>query len=439
MLKSDDKVVIKHSAAVQVSNTITLWQRKAWNVLLANAYDRLPKQDTFEVSIRDLADVLKFDSKNLKFLKDNIKQMIGCVVEWDLLEKSGDWEAYGLLSSAKIVKGNTLEYTYNSELKKKLFSPKTYAKIGLRMQSRFTRKHALALYELCVDFFISKYGKGETPWISVEDFKKLMGVANEKHYADFKNLNRYVIRVSVEEINSKSDLFVQVAYRRKVRTVSDVKFLITPNPNENNLLHKLTVIDEATRQNDLPFEETNHLNFLRQRMAEYGISEKVIDDLVREKKGDTELIEAALDNVDIKIRANKIRDTVAGYAVEVIRSFNPEKSLKEKLIAQEKVVAEKIARVAKEQEDLRMKIDSDYFEYRNRIVMNHMESLTEQKRKTVLEIFEDGLNNTQRNMYKDGGLERASMRQLFNQHIIDRYLAGKVESKEKFSEKYQPE
>lgn len=439
MLKSDNKVVIKHSAAVQVSNNMTLFQRKAWNVLLANAYDRLPKQDTFEVSIRDLADVLKFDSKNLKFLKDNIKQMIGCVVEWDLLEKTGDWEAYGLLSSAKIVSGNVLQYSYNSELKKKLFNPKTYAKIGLRMQSMFKKKHSLALYELCVDFYIEKFVRGETPWISVEDFKKLMGVANEKHYVDFKNLGRDLIRVSVEEINSISDLFVQVAYQRTARTISAIKFKITPNPNENNLLHKLTVVDEATRQSDLPFEETDHMAFLRQRMAEYGISEKVIDDLIHEKKGDTELIEAALDNVDIKIRANKIRDTVAGYAVEVIRSFNPEKGLKEKLIAQEKVASEKIAQAAKEQENLRMKIDSDYFEYRTRIVMNHMESLTEQKRKTVLEIFEDGLNNTQRNMYKDGGLERASMRQLFNQHIIDRYLAGKVESKEKFSAKYQPE
>jgi hypothetical protein len=31
------KEVIKHSAAVQIQNNITLLQRRAWNVLLANA------------------------------------------------------------------------------------------------------------------------------------------------------------------------------------------------------------------------------------------------------------------------------------------------------------------------------------------------------------------------------------------------------------------
>lgn len=437
MLKSDDKVVIKHSAAVQISNQITLFQRKAWNVLLANAYDRLLKQDTFEVSIRELADVLEFDSKNLKFLKDNIKQLIGCVVEWDLLEKSGNWEGYGLLSNAKILNGNILQYSYDIELKKKLYKPSTYAKIGLGMQSRFTRKHALALYELCVDFFIEKYVKGETPWISIDDFKKLMSVANEKHYAEFKNLNRYVIGVSVEEINSKSDLFVQVAYQRTARTVSAVKFMITPNPNKNNLLHKLTVVDEVTRQNDLPFAESEHMTVLRQRMTEYGISEKMIDDLIHEKKGDAELIEAALDNVDIKIRANKIKNTVAGYAVEVIRNFKIEKSLKEKMDEQGKSAAEKIARVAEEREALNIRIDSDYYEYRTNMVDSYLATLDGQTKETLLKTFEESLSNTNKSMYKDGGLNRAGVRHLFNQYIIDRYLRDKVESKEKFSEKYQ--
>jgi len=36
--------VIKHSAAIQIQNNVTLLQRRAWNVLLANAYDELPIQ-----------------------------------------------------------------------------------------------------------------------------------------------------------------------------------------------------------------------------------------------------------------------------------------------------------------------------------------------------------------------------------------------------------
>ena len=437
MLDNDDKVLIKHSAAVQISNTISLFQRKAWNILLANAYDRLLKQDTFEVNIRELADVLEFDSKNLKFLKDNIKQLIGCVVEWDLLDKSGNWEGYGLLSNAKILNGNILQYSYDNELKKKLYHPRTYAKISLGMQRRFTGKHALALYELCVNFFIAKYGKGETPWISVDDFKKMMDVSKEKHYVEFKNLNRYVIGVSIEEINKKSDLFVEVVYQRTNRRVVALKFRITPNPNENNLLHKLNLVDEVTRQKDIPFPENERTLIIRQRMEELGISEKMINDLIQEKEGNTELIEEALDHVNIKLKADKIESTAAGYAVQVIRGFKSQKSLKEKLIAQAKSAAEQLARVAEEQEALKVRIDRDYFNYKKKVVSDYLNTLEVPARDEVLKKFESSLNVPDKVMYRDGGLERPSMQQQFNQHIIDHYLTDKVVSIEKFSEKYQ--
>lgn len=439
MLDKDDKVLIKHSAAVQISNTISLFQRKTWNILLANAYDRLLKQDTFEVNIRELAEALEFDSKNLKFLKDNIKQLIGCVVEWDMLDKSGHWEGYGLLSNAKILNGNILQYSYDNELKKKLYHPRTYAKISLGMQRRFTSKHALALYELCVNFFIAKYGKGETPWISVEDFKKMMDVVNEKHYVEFKNLNRHVIGVSIDEINKKSDLFVEVTYQRKNRKVDALKFKITPNPNENNLLHKLDLVDEVTRQKDLPFPENENILAIRHRMAEFGISEKMINDLIQEKGGNAELIEEALDQVNIKMQADRIEKTIAGYAVEVIRNFKSQKSLKEKLLAQAKKASEQIALVAAEQEALKVRIDRDYFDYKKEIVSEYINTLELPARDEVLKKFESSLSVQDKVLYRDGGLERPSMQQHFHQHVIDHYLMGKVVSKEKFSEKYQLE
>ena len=47
------KEVIKHSAAVQIQNNITLLQRRAWNVLLANAYDELPTEEEHRIAVRD--------------------------------------------------------------------------------------------------------------------------------------------------------------------------------------------------------------------------------------------------------------------------------------------------------------------------------------------------------------------------------------------------
>ena len=57
--------VIKHSAAIHIQNNITLLQRRAWNILLANAYDELPNEKIKRHRIREkaLAEALEFDSK----------------------------------------------------------------------------------------------------------------------------------------------------------------------------------------------------------------------------------------------------------------------------------------------------------------------------------------------------------------------------------------
>src|SRR5213080_3387625 len=75
--------VVKHSAAIQIQNNITLLQRRAWNVLLANAYDELPTQETHQVKVAELMEKLEFSSKNDEYLKGALKALVGCKVEWN--------------------------------------------------------------------------------------------------------------------------------------------------------------------------------------------------------------------------------------------------------------------------------------------------------------------------------------------------------------------
>ena len=46
---------IKASPAIQIQSKITHLQRRAWNVLLANAYDELPNREIHRVSVAELA------------------------------------------------------------------------------------------------------------------------------------------------------------------------------------------------------------------------------------------------------------------------------------------------------------------------------------------------------------------------------------------------
>jgi hypothetical protein len=237
-MKLENKDVIKHSAAVQITNKINLLQRRCWNILLANAYEDLLNKDQFQVSVADLKRVLGLSSHNNIYIRAFLKDLVGCIVEWNVLDKDGEeeWTATGLLSEVSM-KREKITYAYAPALKKKLFNPAMYARISLSMQNRFNSKHALALYELSVDYFIAKRNYGTTPFISIDDFRKLMGL-KEKEYIDFKILNRAVIKPALQEINDKSDLWVDVELETQGRKVKALKLRIKPNPKKNPILAK---------------------------------------------------------------------------------------------------------------------------------------------------------------------------------------------------------
>ncbi len=58
------KEVIKHSAAIQITGDLSFVQRKNWNILLAHAFDDLPKKDVYTMEMKDLKDSLKYQNKN---------------------------------------------------------------------------------------------------------------------------------------------------------------------------------------------------------------------------------------------------------------------------------------------------------------------------------------------------------------------------------------
>jgi hypothetical protein len=218
--------VIKHSAAIHIANKVSLLQRRAWNLLLAHAYDRLPSQDVYSISVNVLSDRLGYDSKDEKHLKAALRALATYAVEWDVLDKDGspDWGVTTLLAQARI-RGGICTYAYSPELRERLHNPKVYARISLSLQNEFTSKHALALYELFVDYLDEARNYGETPYIPLMQFRKLMGIA-EGSYTAFKKLNTRVIKEPIEEINTRTDLNVTVAYQRHRRRVCALKFKI---------------------------------------------------------------------------------------------------------------------------------------------------------------------------------------------------------------------
>ena len=219
--------VIKASPAIQIQSRISLLQRRAWNVLLANAYNELPNQEIHSVSMVELAAKLGFGDGNQVYLKEVLESIVDCKVEWNVLEKDKEveWGVASLLAEVRIRDGICF-YQFPHTLRLRLHNPRVYAKLNLRLQNRFRSRYALVLWEICFDYFDTERGQGETPFIPLEVFKGLMGLKQDE-YPVFKELNRNVVKPAIKEINGLTDYHVEVEQKRLGRRIAELKFRIT--------------------------------------------------------------------------------------------------------------------------------------------------------------------------------------------------------------------
>ena len=223
--------VIKHSATVQVTNTVPLLARRLWNVLLARAYDDLPHWETVRVHrvpVGEVLDALGTTTRNTDHLKDLLMALATTPVEWNVLGKDQveEWGVSALLAEAKIKSGQ-VEFSYGPTLRERLHNPRLYVRISLSIQNRFASKHSLALYELCVDYLDVARRRGETPWIALDRYRTMMGI-EDGQYARFAQLNQRVVKPSVKEVNKRSDVAVSVEYQKDGRAVVALKFKVRP-------------------------------------------------------------------------------------------------------------------------------------------------------------------------------------------------------------------
>ena len=227
MLLENINEVIKASPAIQVQGKMTHLQRRAWNVLLANAYNELPDKDIHSVGVAELASKLGYESNDLDYLKETLEALGSCQVKWNLLDKDKkeNWGFANLLASADI-KNGICTYAFAPHLRPKLHNPRIYTKLNLRLQNQFKSQYALILWEVCFDYFDTNRGTGETPFIPLETFKELMGL-DETDYPVFKVLSRDVIKSAISEINALTDYHIEVEHKRLGRRVAELKFYIS--------------------------------------------------------------------------------------------------------------------------------------------------------------------------------------------------------------------
>jgi len=318
-LQKKPKHVFKHSATTQIATSITLLQRKAFNVLLANAYNELPdsKVKFHRINLKDLCLLLEYNSNDVEYLKKVLVQIRKFDVEYNVLHKDHvEWGNMGLLSEVKMKFSGLIgevHYSFPETLREKLYNPAMYIRLNLTLQNRFHSKYALVLYELCLDYLNIKKRFGETPWIELDKLKAVLGLSVDE-YPEYKDLNRCCIKKPIEEINNVSNIFVEVANRRKGRKVNWLKFKI--KFNKKNMEKEAFLPPKFHKEKQLSLLDNISQNALEKELInDFGVSKGAAKKLVKEYE--EAYIQECLETIRDQIKINMKIDNLGGFT----RSF----------------------------------------------------------------------------------------------------------------------
>ena len=241
------EILKKHVALIHVSGQPTLLQRKAANAMHLHAYNELgdtgPEWHT--ISIRELAEQIGYDSRDWKTMHDALLGLVDIRISFDLTGEGGGriQGRMGYMSQV-IIKHNSgcCRYSYPPIMRAWLHRPKLYARVNLSVQRAFSSRYTLALYENCVRYtdnntglLARQYQRGfdqappaVTGWKSLQWWREVMGVKGER-YPQFKELNRRILKPAIQEVNTFSNIVVEMHIRRKNRRISELLFVIRRN------------------------------------------------------------------------------------------------------------------------------------------------------------------------------------------------------------------
>ena len=281
-----NQILVKHTAAVHISNVLTLNQRKIANILLKNAYSTLISHEQHTIQVRELLHQLgwRISSNSTESLKNDLIILNTTQLEWNIFkrDKKRSWSISTLLASAKIENG-TVFYSYSSALRQALYNPNIYAKLDLMVQQKIKNKHSIVLWEyiMCE---LSAIGKRQmvTKWISLDDIRKILGLQNSSTYNSFNTLHR-LLKSSIDEINQKSEINVFLEFQKEQRTVRALRFVITRreqiSTSEYEKKAELLGVSRDQIKNDLADYGRERVDFAMEYTKKQISSGKVINNV----------------------------------------------------------------------------------------------------------------------------------------------------------------
>lgn len=282
----EEGILNKHSLAVHSSAELSLLERKITNALLFNAFNNSETAEEYKIRVSNLLNLIGIKTRNYTQIYLAIRNIATTLIEWGILKTDsfkGDLTGITFLEMYRICNG-LITYRLPKELKNLLYNPNQYAKIRMSSVAAMSSSYGVALYENCASYS----GWGDTGWININHFRKLMGVAEK--YPIYRDFKRRVVQSAVSDVNKNSEFSLELLEKKEGRNTAKIKFLI----------HAKKKVEEPISKEKLVIKELTSLGVPKVKINDW-ISKCPIESLAQK-------IENINNNVEIK---NKVGFLVA--------------------------------------------------------------------------------------------------------------------------------
>lgn len=185
-----------------------------------------PKDEEFkdyDISVKDFLMMLNLPSGgSYNHIKKVVDELLSKVVEIPSTAAAGGWVKTHWVSSAEYVNGSgTIQLRFAPKLKPYLIQLKdTFTSYRLNNILSLKSGYSIRLYEL-----MKKWQRAGEWTCTLESLREKLGVGAQK-YPRYANFNARILKVSVAELNEKTDLNITVNEIRKGRNLEKLSFII---------------------------------------------------------------------------------------------------------------------------------------------------------------------------------------------------------------------
>lgn len=285
------KEVKAPQAVVHIKHSITLRQYKIWLVILQKYRDFYESDGVFDEDRyykfpkKELDDLLGYETTKTELRRDLIALRKEDII-LSFIEKGGEKaeEFNGFISRGRLTsKTISIELPpFLENVMKGLDQPRAmFQLLNWQIFNHFSGKYEAVIYKLCRDYV----GARNTPYMTIQEFREYMGLKSHE-YPEFKNLNYFVIKKPVENINQSpvSDISIkEIHFKKSGRNVIGFYFEVIrknqtsipfPELEQNPAFQFAKVHIEVSMQMEyLALRKPEEIELCIERANEYGEGE----------------------------------------------------------------------------------------------------------------------------------------------------------------------